>query len=358
MVVDQAMQAALNGTLVSPNGNMAGGYFLLNNELPVPLYLYMVDEVGNQALCLDLATGTVPLLFAANAATLCDLYTDVYYVARTAYSGAFVALLITSMQGTASRTNAPIISITPANLISPNQIGKFPTPNENMPLPPDSPRILVGAGTTPTSPPGVMTREQYWERAPDSYLLAPGTKRTVSTTLTSGLQKTSSHQGVIAESLGMSASAGWGPISASVSANLSVNSTDFQQVFVSSETNQYESLTLQNKTNYTQLFLRWQLTDVITVFQAVQSPPAPKTPRAITMTTQVNGPGGMVPVASLSIAESPTLIGGPYNPDQLPPVALVSPRALPAVGKIPNRRKAGAAQAAPGTKAVRRRRQA
>lgn len=311
--MDVYTQAALNGSLVSPSWGGDGGIRLsLNNKLPVPLYIYGVTPTGAQVVNLDLATNTVPLLFPAATETPFIMYNDVFYIVRSAFSGAFVTLLYNEKNFTTST-----VTIDATLLQVPNQIGSFPSATVYAPIPTDSPRVLVGVGTTPTTPAGVIVREQFWQRSGDSYTLAPGTKRTVSTTLVSGMQSTSSQQDSVSKSIGLSSSFGWGPVSASLSANLSSSSTSFQQVSVSSESTQYESLELHNKSKHTQLFLRWQLTDVITVYQNLS---AAALDAAFTdpFPPPANGPGGMTPVTTVALAQSPVLISKGYNPGRLP----------------------------------------
>src|SRR5262249_22565898 len=77
----------------------------------------------------------------------------------------------------------------------------------------------------------------------------------------------------------------------------SVSSTSFQQVTVSTQNSRYESLTLANTSSNSQLFLKWQLTDVVTVFD------------------QQNADQ---PLASIISAESPIMTAGPYDPNSLP----------------------------------------
>ncbi|WP_341908816.1 hypothetical protein [Ferrovibrio terrae] len=315
-MMDQYTQAALNGSLVSPNwNNSAGGIRLsLDNKLPVPLYLYGVTTTGTQSVNLSLDGSGEPLLFPAGESTPFIMYNNSFFIVRTAFSGAFVTLLY-NQKGWSTAT----VTIDASLLLPPNQIGLYPEPNPVMPIPPDSPRVLVGVGTTPTTPPNVIVREQFWQRAGDSYLLAPGTKRTVSTTLISGMQNTSSEQDAVSKSLGLSGSFGWGPVSASLSANLSSSSTSFQQVSVSTESTQYESLELNNTTKHTQMFLRWQLTDVITVFQTYT--PSQSMTEAAPVTgfpPPANGPGGMMPVTSITQVQSPIMISRDYKPGSLP----------------------------------------
>lgn len=336
--MDEYTTAALNGTLVSQSwgSGSTGGLFYLQNNLPVPLYMYGVTTAGEQILSQALG-GTVtspkpPLLFSPNSSTLFNMVTNAFFILRTAFSGAFVCLLYTTSNGATDSSDADTILIDATNLLPPNQIGLFPGATTDTPIPPDSPRILVGVGTTLTSPANLILREQFWQRMGDSYALAPKTKRTVSTTLVSGMQNTSSHEEAMSQSLGLSSSFGWGPVSASLSANLSANSSSFQQISISTESTQYESLELSNTTDATQYFLRWQLTDVITVYQTYTPPsqgeaaPDNLVPGA---PAPANGPGGMNPLTTVSVAQSPVLISDGYDPADLdpPPDAPAAPTA-------------------------------
>lgn len=311
--MDDWTRAALGGYLSSPAWGQDGGKHLyLANNLPVPLYVYGIDESGRQNICLSLNGDGTPILFASGATTEFIIYYESYFVIRTAFSGAFVALMYINPN------NVPgTIIVDSTCLLPPNQIGHFPEACEEMPLPPDQPRVLVGVGQTATDPPSVILREQFWQRGGDSYVLAAGSTRTVSTTLQSGMQDTSSHQDMVAQSLGLSSSFGWGPISASLSANLSASSSSFQQITVSSQATQFESLTLTNTGTTSLMFLRWQLMDVVTVFQTVDpsTAPAAETP---SFPPPANGPGGMTPVTCVALAQSPGLISRPYDMATLP----------------------------------------
>jgi Insecticidal Crystal Toxin, P42 len=179
------------------------------------------------------------------------------------FSGAFVGVLDVS-----ELHNGDEIKIQCDILRQPNKIGRPPEPTADMLIPGDSPRVMVGCGKTQTNPAHYMTREQYWKLQPESYCLAPHESKTVSQTVTSGMQDTTSQQETLAASLGVSASAGWGPISASVSASLSATSSSFQQITVSTETTAFEQVVLENESEKTQLYLRWQLIDTVNIFGA------------------------------------------------------------------------------------------
>lgn len=307
--------AALRGTLRSRRSTKAGataadespGSLTVQNLLPIAVYVYYLDEMGQQSQVCD-SEGN-PEIFAAGETSTVTLLTG-EYVFKTVFSGSFAAqFAFVYTDGTSS------ITLSPSNIPSPNDIGLFPTPTTEAPIPLDSPLVLVGCATLPNG--NAICREQYWARAPDSYVLAPGTKRTVATTLTTGIQQISSHQEDVSKALGFSASAGWGPISASVSGSLSTNSSTYQQLMLNSQTTQYESLELINKTDVGQMYLKWQLVNVITILAPTTSGDQ-QVRTAVGALSPPNGPGGQGPIASIVTAESPILIDGPYDPKNLP----------------------------------------
>jgi Insecticidal Crystal Toxin, P42 len=202
-----------------------------------------------------------------------------FYHLTTSFSGAFVGL-VEIQAGQAA------YQITPMLMTRPNDIGPFPQPSKNTLIPVDSPRVLVACGKSPNGK--IVAREQFWKRSSESYTLAPHQTHTIGFSVTNGMQETTSKQETVAQSLGMSASAGWGPVSASVSASLSATSTTFQQVTITKRDTRYETVVLTNNTDKPQTFLKWQLLDLITIFEA------------------------QTPTATIVLGQSPTLIGGPY----------------------------------------------
>jgi hypothetical protein len=162
------------------------------------------------------------------------------------------------------------IRIGPAELSSPGDIGPVPTPSTDILIPNDSPSILVACakGKTASNEDTYMTRSQFWKRSGDSMSLAPTETVTTSYTSTTGIQETSSDTKTVATSLNASASAGWGPVSASISAALNTSHTSFQQ-YVSTQTDsQFESRTYNPHPTDTRMILRWQLYDAVTIFSA------------------------------------------------------------------------------------------
>jgi hypothetical protein len=216
-----------------------------------------------------------------------NVWDGLQFVCTNQLSGSFAA-------GFACSSASPTVTISDDDLTRPNYIGEVPQPNTEMMIPTNTPRITVGVSVAPNG--NFVVHEQYWQKMPDSFTLIPGEQETVSVTTTSGKQSTSSTSEEMAVSLGMSAKAGWGPVSSSVSASLSAGASAFQQVTVSEQTQTYRSKVLHNKSTDVQLYLVWQLTDVVTVFDA-------KTKAALT---------------SLISVESPSIVGGPYNPSNLP----------------------------------------
>lgn len=321
--MNRLMHAALTRTLASPAARAedaaATGAVTIINQLPIPLYLYVLGADGAQMPVLD--GDLAPVVVAASAApggtptVVANMTPGAFCNLNTVYSGAYVTSFQVPVTG-GEDAPGPVV-VGPAVLAAPNHIGPIPQPNTLMPIPTDSPRVLVGCSVLAHQ--NILCREQYWERAGDSYVMAPGTRRTVSTTTTSGIQKTSSEQYDISLALGFSASAGWGPISASISGSLSASSSTMQQVFVSNEVTQYESLELSNTTDATQMFFRWQLMDVFTIFAPVTGQQTATLAAPPPVNPPPSAPGGAGPIASIVMAESPTLISDAYDPANLPP---------------------------------------
>ena len=200
-------------------------------------------------------------------------------------------------------------------LTLPNSIGKFPEPIARRLLPQDSPRVIVGSGFTPLPSRYNILREQYWHRTNESVVLAPGESKTLSWTQKSGMQSTTSKEDEIAKNFGVSVSAGWGPIGASVSAGLNTRSRSFQEYAITEERTKYQSVTLSNGTMSVQMWLRWALTDVLTIFHATGREPPPKT------------------VSTIVMEQTPQVVGGPYDPNTL--AELEAGGELPRVSETP-----------------------
>jgi hypothetical protein len=286
MADDLVFHNAIVGNLGTDDPNVGPPMMQANiiNNLEIPIALYWLDALGNQlGPAAPTARGVSGNYFEVPAKGQMHLSAAFpgWYVCNSASTGAFV------WQFKLERPDNYTISR--ENLRKPNDIGRFPVPTPSTMIPVDSPRVLVACGTASNG--NYITREQYWRRTSDSYALAPGQKHTVGFSTTSGMEQTSSTQNEVSQQLGLSASAGWGPVSASVSASLSMNSTTFQQVTVTTETTRYETIELENKTTKVQVILKWQLIDIITIFDKTTHKPT----------------------ASIIIAQSPVLLGGPYD---------------------------------------------
>jgi hypothetical protein len=286
---------------------------IINNTLPIALYLYQMisssqmiqvgDDDGNPYMSPGSPPGTDnPLGVVVQQGS--------FYVLKSVFSGSLAGVFM-------AETDGQTVEISPTTIAVPNNVGAFPKPTVSQPIPQDSPLILVGCATLDND--NVLVREQYWARGSDSYVLPAGTKRTVTTTIVVGMQETSSHQEAISKALGFSASVGWGPISSSINGALNSNSSWLQQTILSSQSTQYESLELHNKGTTSQMYLKWQLTNMITILEPSGSASADTgTAMAASPLTPPANPGGLGATATILTAESPILIDGPYNPMKLP----------------------------------------
>ncbi|MEU9702872.1 hypothetical protein [Streptomyces sp. NPDC047981] len=299
MRMNQMYQQALDGTLTSQiTGNT--GRFTFANTTEIPLGGYLVSDTGvwlgvvpqgntfgpgNPAIDLEPGeqwrTYTTPLDFGS------------YFVFVNRYSGAF-ALVFPAMNAQPDGPNWNI-TIDCSCLLDPNDIGIPPTPNAYVIVPPDSPRVVVGCGVVNGN---TVAREQYWRRLPQSYSIAKGEVRTESYTTSSGIEATSSQQADLATSVGVSASAGWGPISTSLSASVSAGSSTFQQVTTNTQSTSFLSESFDNTAGESaQMYLYWGLTNVVTIFDATGT----------ALSSFIYG------------SEDPAVIDGPRDPLALPP---------------------------------------
>jgi hypothetical protein len=262
-------QKALDGTLKSDAIGAALSGVQVYNKLCCPVLCYFVDAIGLRS--------RIGLIYPGENAALTGAKVGDYYVATVPASGAFICVFM-------MKSGVTSYYIDNAMLVDPNDIGALPAPNSTVLVPPNSPRVLVACAYVAQplpQPPGktpapakqlnYITREQYWALQGDSYSVAPGETRTVSYTVTAGKQETSSDEKTVATSLGASAGAsggitGWGSVSTTISASLNASASVFQQVTVTEQTSTYVSDSVSNKTTDTNLVLRWQIADIVTVF--------------------------------------------------------------------------------------------
>ncbi|MFD0258147.1 hypothetical protein ACFVH7_07710 [Kitasatospora indigofera] len=302
-------QAALNSTLVSVTTGQGSAVLLLLNSTDFPLAGYLVSDTGVWLGASEDATfgpGYPALTVAPGSqwGSTDPVDPGWYFVFLNSYSGAFAAV---KQVGSTIQQGAYVMTVNAADLLNPNDIGGVPKPNQSVLIPSDGPHIVVGCGALPNK--NLLAREQYWQRMPDSYSIARGEKRHESYAVTTGIEATSSDQETLAGSLSASAHAGWGPISASVSASLNASSTSFQSITTSTEQTSSVSETYDNTTGtHPETYFYWQLTNVITVFDSDGN----------ALSSLIYG------------AEGPAVISGPHHFDALPPRPLVKESAMSA----------------------------
>jgi hypothetical protein len=161
------------------------------------------------------------------------------------------------------------IQIDDGYLTTPNDLGPPPQPvlsdPEPLYIPQDSYPILVGYGTIDTTTYPALRRQQYWHRSNESYGLGQGESMTIATTTTTGIQSSSSHIESVATSLGVSASAGWGPISTSVTASLNTSTTTQQSMTISETNSTYITSTMSNTQQADIMVVHWNIIDAVLV---------------------------------------------------------------------------------------------
>lgn len=252
--------AAAHGILSSPL-QTTSSMSTVTSQLNCGLDIYRLDYMGNE----------IPIAsLGARRTQMAALLTNQHYIARCAETQGFVAVF-TALEGSWN------YKIDSHSLMLPNNIGKFPDPDDLAIIPADSPRIVVGVGEPLfLDIDGKQTyffviREQYWKRESASLCIAPGEDITVSYTITSGTSQSSTSSTEMSAQLGLSAGAGWGPISASLSASLSKSSRNSQEVSLTEERTHFYSNTIANSGTEPQMLLRWQLTDVISTIRAIKN---------------------------------------------------------------------------------------
>lgn len=200
-----------------------------------------------------------------------------YWLLVNALDGAFTAAFTTPAPPPGNASRDVKVDISCWDILDPNQIGSPPTQEDPTGatgpiIPTNSPKVVVGCGSMPliisNTPPDVVVREQFWQLLPDSYSIAPGETREFSYTLVSGIQTTTSEQQTMEQSTNVQAGAGWGVVSASVSAALSSSSTTFHQFTVSERTTNFASETykLPDSEKSPVMVFHWQLTDTVTIY--------------------------------------------------------------------------------------------
>jgi hypothetical protein len=286
--------AAARRRLVSPNEAFpqliaaATTFWTLTLELPVNIVVYMLSSDGRRLTTAMLPGGSAAApkpykIYAPDASS----YT---YIVVESTSGAYVT-------GFNAKSGDDVLvgagTLRPVNNPGlPDAPGELPTPSRSgSPLPADSPPVLVGAGVLTDSNGkeiAILARTQHWQKSEDSYSLPGCASLSVTLTKSSGVTRSSSAMSSIATAVGVSASFGWGPISASMSASMSQSSTTSQDVSISDTTEATVVRTLRNLYTTPIVVFLWQLVDRVLILdpngykltamvESVTEPVIPKT---------------------------------------------------------------------------------
>lgn len=290
-------QQALDGTLtvVGTDHSKLEVIYEIKNQLPIALRTFCtIWDTGRQVhFAGDIAPGETLTLDP----TKVTIRNGTFCILRSVATGGLVAVVLFSeltpvgpdehaANHTTDGDNFPTITyeIDQQSLVLPNDIGPYPASTQSRPIPPDSGRVVVGCGSFmtwvtpgteqpwPIAQQRVVMREQYWRRLGSSFSVGPGETRTISLAHTTGMSRSSSDTETLATSVGTSVSGGLGPFSASISASINASSTSFQEISVHEETTTYEELTATAPADKTITYMAWQLTDILTVFDAQQCP--------------------------------------------------------------------------------------
>lgn len=268
----------------------------VTNGLPFSILVFGKKPSSEDALTLTLIKGsandaagsddekTIKPTQSANV----DIDNVSYLVAKSGLSGALIGEVATNSIANNKHT------FDESSLAKPNAIGLFPEPDlsKGVVLPGDSERKVVGYGewTYSATVKMLVIREQCWRRCSDSYVLAPKEKRTMGVATSTGIERSSSSEESLSKEFSAGASGGWGFFSASISASLSASSRYTQQVTISEQQSEFDTVELTNDTDKAQLFIRWRLADIILLVV----------------------PGGHIKY-TLELSQAPFLIGGHYN---------------------------------------------
>jgi hypothetical protein len=297
--------AALQGLLASPSSQGAAVTVQFQNQLQVGLDLYWLDQLGNR---IEAGFHLAPAGSQAN----CPVNVGDWFLAICQLTGSFVCVVTI----TATDTN---YIIDDTALARANDVGPVPAPTSEIPLPPDSPRVLTAAALTPAPPApaaAVIVRESFWQRSDESYSLGVEEEAKWSLTTFTGRETTSSDEETVSKSLSASISGGWGPVSASVSASLTSTSRSSQQVTVQNTQTKFVELTATNTAKNPIMVLKWNLVDVITVFTIQGS--------------------AISPSSSIISTLPPTIVSPPYDLTNLPsPSKFVISEAMRVGNKLP-----------------------
>jgi len=245
----------------------------VENSLPIPLLVFQYSgdtPIGNFPIYKPVAVTTLlkqPLTWILPNSKVCILNVQEgkRVLFTTTFSGAKVY-----------EWNEPCeqgLHIDNYLLNPPNySISLPPEPTKEVPIPPDTPRTVVGCGPWAyNSMFGCIVREQYWRRGSDSFSLGAGETRTVQLSYTFGIEETSSTIKQFSSTLGMSSSMGWDSFALGFNASMSSSITMEHSFSISKTWYSCSTETYKNTSEETEIVLKWQLMDVMTVLQVEQN---------------------------------------------------------------------------------------
>lgn len=270
-IYEQALLGQLKSIQTQPTQS-----FEFQNHTSVDLGVFILEKDGRRTFLGPLNAG---LKLAAHALT------GTAFVLTANATGGFVAAFVISADPKKNQ-----IDLNSTFFVEPNDIGAMPSRTSTMLIPADGPRVVIEAAIHKAPRPNqapeqmLLIREQYWRLAGSSYALAKKEKKIVEYVRRTGMEQTSSSQKTLSAELTGSASGGWGPVSASISASLSMTSSTNRSFTVTEETTVDIVEELDNSTGTEDITIfHWQLIDEVTVVKAGQ------------------------PVASLAMAQAPAI---------------------------------------------------
>lgn len=261
---------ALYGNLKSEQVDATPLKIAVKNELKVGVTVFRLDANGDRDTLFF-----VPQIIDAGESRVMNpdynrIYAGQHFIVLDTVMGGFITAFT-------AEANMPPVVVSNLVLTKPNDIGPFPQPDfPNVQVPPNGPRVIIAIGSaTPNG--SIPVRSQYWQRSADSMSLLPRMTRRVEHTVRSGKTETSSQETTMAASVGASASAGWGPISASINASLSMSSMTANSFTISQRGSYTVSDTYENEDpDHAEMIFVWQLVDEVSVFGAVSYSPYQK----------------------------------------------------------------------------------
>lgn len=258
---DKLYREALAGTLKTNNPSEKLHDKILHNKTNLPIGYAPIDGNGYH--------GETQVLNRGEKATL-STNLNVYYLLTNALTGAFVGVFQVSQ-------NRDHYDITVQDnnrlLFEPNDIGFPPLATATTLIPSNSWSTVVGISNKQKGKKDkkdinyIAVREQSWDMSSTSYTLGPQEKKQISVTHETGRVSKTSDLTSVSATVGTSASAGWGPVSASISASLSATSTVSHDVSIQEQVTSFVLHELNNKRDVGLIVYFWKLMDNTTLYK-------------------------------------------------------------------------------------------